>query len=69
MTSYNRVVKKSGTFARCQACGCGYEVKGFMGVRICDMCREIKKCVHGVLVTDQCAACYRVHGNKLIRVM
>jgi hypothetical protein len=53
----------------CDKCGSRYEVKGLQSVRICEDCNPIRKCVHGVKVTEPCKACIAVHGNRLFRVM
>lgn len=64
-----RAKKKSVIIAICGKCRGRYEVEGLQSVRICGECREIRKCAHGVEVTKECAACIRVHGNRLLRVM
>ena len=57
------------TIRTCKKCKARYEQDPYQAKDMCDFCRPIKNCIHGIKVTAQCQSCMRLYGSRFQRAM
>lgn len=53
----------------CRQCKARYEREPYAPKDLCDYCRPVKNCIHGIKVTTPCQECTRRFGSKFQRAM
>lgn len=53
----------------CRQCKAKYEQEPLAAKDLCEYCRPVKNCLHGIKLTSVCQECMRRFGSKFQRVM